>query len=223
MSSKLTVTYGIRWEDYLPESVNAKGNGGFANLDQGRHPGERFRPVSDQTATSENYVGAFGPRIGIAYQLRPKTVVRIGYGRSFRHRSIRLELWAMAVTQNLPVLVHQSIQAHEPQCNSHQRQTFPYIRWTLPQGHCPPPFPQLSVLTARFHCADRQTAWIREFVRRCNAPAAIDMWNATVEHQLTSTMTVEVSYVGNKGTHGFRGVTDRHITPMRKASPGMGL
>src|SRR5467141_578860 len=34
MSSKLTITYGIRWEDYLPESVNAKGNGGFANLDR---------------------------------------------------------------------------------------------------------------------------------------------------------------------------------------------
>jgi len=31
------------------------------------------------------------------------------------------------------------------------------------------------------------------------------MWNATVEHQLTSTMTVEVAYVGNKGTHGFAG------------------
>jgi hypothetical protein len=31
------------------------------------------------------------------------------------------------------------------------------------------------------------------------------MWNATVEHQLTSTMTVEVAYIGNKGTHGFAG------------------
>ena len=25
----------MRWEDYTPESVNKRGNGGFANLDQG--------------------------------------------------------------------------------------------------------------------------------------------------------------------------------------------
>src|SRR5260370_39606496 len=31
------------------------------------------------------------------------------------------------------------------------------------------------------------------------------MWDAKVEHQLTSTMTVEVSYIGNTGTHGFAG------------------
>jgi len=43
---------------------------------------------------------------------------------------------------------------------------------------------------------------IRPTVQR---PAAIDMWNATVERQLTSTMTVEVAYIGNKGTHGFAG------------------
>ncbi len=29
---KLTVNYGLRWEIYFPESVNAKGNGGFANI-----------------------------------------------------------------------------------------------------------------------------------------------------------------------------------------------
>src|SRR5256884_9914107 len=34
ITSKLTLTYGMRWEDYFPESVNAKGNGGFANLDR---------------------------------------------------------------------------------------------------------------------------------------------------------------------------------------------
>jgi hypothetical protein len=33
----------------------------------------------------------------------------------------------------------------------------------------------------------------------------VDTWNATVQHQLTNTMTLEVTYLGNKGTHGFVG------------------
>ena len=35
ISTKLTLNYGLRWEIYNPEYVNGKGNGGFANLDQG--------------------------------------------------------------------------------------------------------------------------------------------------------------------------------------------
>ena len=35
VSPKFTMTYGLRWEIYFPETVNAKGNGGFANLDDG--------------------------------------------------------------------------------------------------------------------------------------------------------------------------------------------
>ena len=35
ISPKFTMTYGLRWEIYFPESVNGKNNGGFANLDQG--------------------------------------------------------------------------------------------------------------------------------------------------------------------------------------------
>src|SRR5207245_4060259 len=31
-TSKLTINYGLRWEIYFPESVNAKGNGGFADI-----------------------------------------------------------------------------------------------------------------------------------------------------------------------------------------------
>ena len=33
----------------------------------------------------------------------------------------------------------------------------------------------------------------------------VDSWNATVQHQLTNTVSVEVAYVGSKGTHGFAG------------------
>src|SRR5712664_698990 len=111
MSSKLTVTYGIRWEDYLPESVNAKGNGGFANMVQGVIRVGGFGPYG-LNGNISSYLGAFGPRLGIAYQLRPKTVVRIGYGRSF-DIGVFGSNFGHAVTQNLPVLVHQAIQAHD--------------------------------------------------------------------------------------------------------------
>jgi hypothetical protein len=33
----------------------------------------------------------------------------------------------------------------------------------------------------------------------------LDAWNATLQHQLTNSTTVELSYVGNKGTHVFAG------------------
>jgi hypothetical protein len=32
---------------------------------------------------------------------------------------------------------------------------------------------------------------------------AVDAWNATVQRQLTNTISLEVAYVGSKGTHGF--------------------
>jgi hypothetical protein len=33
----------------------------------------------------------------------------------------------------------------------------------------------------------------------------VDAWNLTVQHQLTKTISAEIAYVGNKGTHGFAG------------------
>ncbi len=35
VTPKLTLNYGLRWELYTPEAVNAKGNGGFANIVNG--------------------------------------------------------------------------------------------------------------------------------------------------------------------------------------------
>jgi outer membrane receptor protein involved in Fe transport len=72
MTNKLTVTYGIRWEDYFPESVNAKGNGGFANIDrEGAIRVGGFGPWG-LNGNVRNYLGACGPRLGIAYQLRQR-------------------------------------------------------------------------------------------------------------------------------------------------------
>jgi hypothetical protein len=213
MTNKLTFTYGIRWEDYLPESVNAKGNGGFANIDrEGAIRDAGFGPWG-LNGNVRNYLGAFGPRLGIAYQLKPKTVVRLGYGRSF-DIGVFGSNFGHAVTQNLPVLVHQDIHANNlfPGAFS---DNFPvYLLNTTNQPalatlgltNAPPnvvyPAPNANGTIPLRGPQDAVDPRIRPTVQR---PASIDMWNATVEHQLTSTMTVEVAYVGNKGTHGFAG------------------
>ena len=106
-TSKLTINYGLRWEIYFPESVNAKGNGGFANIiDGGGTGGIRvggFGPYG-LDGNVDNAYKAFAPRIGIAYQLTPKTVVRMGYGRSY-DIGVFGSNFGHTVTQNLPVLL----------------------------------------------------------------------------------------------------------------------
>lgn len=201
MTNKLTFTYGIRWEDYLPEAVNAKGNGGFANLEQGIIRVAGFGPYG-LNGNISNYLGAFGPRIGIAYRLRPKTVVRIGYGRSF-DIGVFGSNFGHAVTQNLPVLVHQAIGAHDIN-PLNINDNVPVYQMDSATGPLPASFPTpLADGTIPLRGFDNSVdPRIRPTKQRI---AAIDMWNATVQHQLTSTMTVEVAYIGNKGTHGFAG------------------
>ena len=112
VTPKLTVNYGLRWEVYFPESVNAKDNGGFANLVQGviRVAGEGPYGLNGNI---DNTWKAFAPRLGIAYSFTPKTVVRLGYGRSF-DIGVFGSNFGHVVTQNLPVLANETIQACQP-------------------------------------------------------------------------------------------------------------
>jgi hypothetical protein len=199
ITPKFSVTYGIRWEDYFPESVNAKGNGGFANLREGVIRVAGFGPYG-LDGNIGNYYGAFAPRIGLAYQLRPKTVVRVGYGRSF-DIGVFGSNFGHVVTQNLPVLVHQSQSSHDVNSANINDNVPVYVMDNSPQ---PVTFPTPSAngtipLRGPTNSVDPR---IRPTTQRI---AAIDMWNATVQHQLTSTMTIEVAYLGNKGTHVFAG------------------
>jgi len=98
----------LRWEDYLPESVNAKENGGFANLVYGQDRVAGVGPYGLNGNVS-NSLTAFAPRLGLAYAFSPKTVVRLGYGRSF-DIGVFGSNFGHAVTQNLPVLADEQIQ-----------------------------------------------------------------------------------------------------------------
>jgi hypothetical protein len=211
----LTINYGLRWEIYFPESVNAKGNGGFGNIvDNGGTGGIRvagFGPYGLNGNINNDY-HAFAPRLGIAYQLTPKTVVRMGYGRSY-DIGVFGSNFGHTVTQNLPVLLKQNYDATtytntglsgnlNPIVDQNQ---VPFTLDVGPTGAGIGPgtaFPAVPSngnipLTAQLSGTHiRPTKQVLP---------TVDAWNAAVQHQLTNTVNVEVAYVGSKGTHGFAG------------------
>lgn len=109
LTPKLTLNYGLRWEVYFPEYVNGKDQGGFANIVQGvdRVAGEAGIGLNGSINNDWHY---FAPRLGAAYQLNSRTVVRMGYGRSF-DMGVFGSNFGHAVTQNLPVLASQIAQS----------------------------------------------------------------------------------------------------------------
>src|SRR5258708_32021979 len=141
------MTYGLRWEIYFPESVNAKDNGGFANLSDGviRVAGEG--PIG-LNGNINNTLKAFAPRLSFAYQFDPKTVVRIGYGRGFDIVVFGSNFRPLG-TQKLPVLANQRLTdtncTQQPTCGSGRTES-PRRGFILPPG--PAPF---SLSTALHH------------------------------------------------------------------------
>ncbi len=209
ISPKFTMTYGLRWEIYFPESVNGKDNGGFANLDQGVIRVAGNGPIG-LNGNINNTLKAFAPRLSFAYQFDPKTVVRIGYGRGF-DIGVFGSNFGHVVTQNLPVLAQQSLQdtncSQQTTCGSGTTNNR-YPVFTLSQG--PEPFSFANILSSistdgtlpLFGPDGTVAPRIRPTVQRL---PTIDQWNATIQRQLTSTINLTVSYVGNKGTHVFAG------------------
>jgi len=204
ISPKFTMTYGLRWEIYFPESVNGKDNGGFANLDQGVIRVAGNGPIG-LNGNIDNTWKAFAPRLSFAYQFDPKTVVRIGYGRGF-DIGVFGSNFGHVVTQNLPVLAQQSLQdtnVVSPLATNNRSAVF-----NLTQG--PPAFSFANILNAisssgtlpLYGPDGTVEPRIRPTVQRL---PTIDQWNATIQRQITPTINLTVSYIGNKGTHVFAG------------------
>src|SRR6266478_1972706 len=107
LTPNLTRNYGFRWDMIFPETVNKAGNGGQLDLSTGLINVFGVGKVSDHGIQNMNWLN-LAPRIGIAYQLTPKTVVRAGYGWSYSLGTFGT-IFGHNVTQNLPVLANQQL------------------------------------------------------------------------------------------------------------------
>jgi len=216
-TTRLTVNYGLRWEIYFPETVNGKGLGGFANIvDNGGTGGIRvagFGPYGTN-GNVENALRAFAPRLGIAYQATPKTVVRMGYGRSY-DIGVFGSNFGHTVTQNLPVLLKQNYDASTfttnqgfctaaTPCSANLVQLFeldagPSSNPNIDPANAFPPVPANGFIPLTAQLSGTHLRPTKQTL------PTVDAWNVTVQRQLTNTMSLEVAYVGSKGTHGFAG------------------
>jgi len=232
ISPKFTMSYGLRWEIYFPETVNAKGNGGFANLDQGVINVAGYGGVGSNGNVANTYK-AVAPRLSFAYQFDSKTVVRLGYGRGF-DIGVFGSNFGHVVTQNLPVLAKQDLadSNFNPLATNNRSAIFTLNPANagpgLTSSFGPPSFnfsPILGSISANgtlpIDGIDGTTQGnARPRVQRL---PTIDQWNATIQRQITPTLNITASYIGNKGTHVFAGGGPSYNSNQPAVGAGTGL
>ncbi|HSY68739.1 MAG TPA: TonB-dependent receptor [Edaphobacter sp.] len=196
-TQKLTVNAGLRYEFYFPETVNAPGNGSLLNLSTGylNVAGIGGIPSNMGVSIAKN---AWNPRIGLAYQWNPNTVIRGGYGRSF-DLGVFGSVFGHTVTQNLPVLANQAINA----TGGTSTYAFNLTNPALTQGGKATGLSNYVPLTPNaqgliVNPGASVTSKARPFTERL---PTLDAWNVSVQRSLSPTISLTLAYVGNKGTH----------------------
>jgi hypothetical protein len=190
VTPKLTFNYALRWEIVFPERVNGAGKGSHLDLDTGNLLIAGVGGVS----LDMNYkktLSNFAPRIGFSYQLDKSSVIRAGYGRSFAMGTFGT-VFAVDSTNSLPVFVTQALNAATTRGAAFDLATGPpdYVFPTIPSNGILP-FPNGATVTTRPNPLRMST---------------VDQWNVSWQRALTSSLTMNVAYVGNKGTHVWSGI-----------------
>jgi len=216
-TTNLTLNLGLRYEIYFPESVNGKGNGALMDYNNGTSDG--YLRVAQYGSIPSNMgwhqsTFPFNPRIGVAYQLDPKTVIRSGYGRSF-DIGVFGSMFGHVVTQNLPVLANQSISTntatgYEFCLGPSQPNCTPATSQPVTGGPAPNVFP--AVPTSGMLPAPGFNVNVKARPNDLRMPT-IDAWNFSIQRSLTPTLSVTAAYVGNKGTHTLSAGDGNNTSP----------
>src|SRR5271154_2805910 len=189
-TSRLTFNYGLRWDIDIPASEafdrfsdvdpnlanpSAGGIGGaytYFGSGPGRNGHKRPQDISFKD---------FGPRIGFAYSIDPKTVIRGGYGIFYEP----LKEGSFADQDGLGFFNRQTISLSNggpTQIDNGVTRIFPDQGPFTPDGQ-------------------NGSNGVILVPKDSGRPADIQTWNLDIQRQLTSNMVVSIAYVGSKGTH----------------------
>jgi hypothetical protein len=180
INPKVTLSLGLRYEVYTAPYAH-RGNGANFNLQTGQLMVAGIGSV-DRYTNINTRTNNLAPRIGFAYQVRPTTVVRAGYGRSYFPN-----FFSIQISHNYPVDFAQNIQADVGTA----------LPFTLSQG---PPLPTAPVVPASGLLP------LPSDVGATGIPlnrktAYVDMYNFAIQQEVGKNLSVQVAYVGNQARH----------------------
>src|SRR5579859_7024474 len=186
---KLTLNLGLRWEFYRPGTPHFPG--GFSNYDPTTNnlvvAGVGGNPLD--LGMQKNYKD-FAPRIGLAYQLTSKDVVRAGYGISYEPFADNTYAYDFPVKQNN---AFNNVSGFGPAILPNGTPA------TFAKGF---PAPLVATIPSNGVIAANTPLLINQSYDVINLhyrDPYIQSWNLTYERALPAKFTVDVSYVGNRG------------------------
>jgi hypothetical protein len=183
---KLTLSMGLRW-NYNFRFHEKYGN--WANFDQTAIspiygiPGTLvFAKNGSDSFEKNEYARQFGPSLGFAYQLQPKTVVHAAFGLIYNPEGVTF-------FQGIP-------DGFAPQLGTNTANNF---NWNLPDGTASYP----GVVTKVNASTDPTTGVFPEVTvdPRALKLGYSEAFNFGIQRELTPNARFEISYVGNRGHH----------------------
>jgi hypothetical protein len=194
VSPKLTLNYGLRWDRFSPSFETSDKLAFFSFADNpgaGNLPGSLAYAGNTWGAASFGapypetvFNGGFAPRVGAAYKLGDKTVVRAGYGMFYTQAFYPGWGGGMSLDGFNPALnFGDSHSGYEPS-------------FYMDNG-----FPAYSTAANISATADNGTNGPQYRPTYANHLSYTQQWNLTVERKIGNSAIAKVAYVANKGTH----------------------
>jgi hypothetical protein len=180
LTDKVTLNLGLRYE-YNAWPHHRRGRIGGFDMDRGTFYWLSKNPITGEPANAPKTIADperlnFAPRIGFAFRILPRTVIRSAYG-IFYNANLGWEWstgrgnWPFSISDNVTGV---NIPGVAPTRADQQFATFD---------------PSLVRPTAQ-HTISRDLAM-----------PYMQNWNLGIEHQLTQSLLLELNYQGAKGTH----------------------
>ncbi len=192
ISRKLTLDYGVRYDysTYLKEQYGRYPNfsPSTPNPNAGGLPGavifEGYGNGRCNCEFAHNYPFAIGPRLGLAYQIDPKTVFRAGWGVVYSGTED-----ANGATQTVNI--------SQPVASAGFGQAVMTLAGGIPAAYAPAPWPSFNNgQYVKAGVISTPPAFIDQNAGR---PARQMQWSIGLQRQLTPSFLVEASWVGNRG------------------------
>lgn len=210
-----TLTYGVRWDygSYATEEYgrSADFSPTTPNPNAGNLPGAWIFQQTCHCNFASNYPYAIGPRVGAAWQITPKTVIRAGWGL----------IYAQTNLTTAGILATNTVSSPAPGAPAM------ILANGIPSNTTPswPSFNPALLPSQPGSVALNLPGGLGWLDPNAGRPARQNQWSLNIQREFSQNLVLEVGYVGNRGVwwpapglHNLNG-----ITPQILAAHGLNL